>query len=405
MRCSCGTENPPSANHCQQCGKPLRRALWRRLALDIAAAAGLLLALLLVYLWDRNHAPVAGTWSPLRLAVTPPEYDDMGTLLETLGTGYRFTRISYDELLDAQRLNQFDVVFLTCGGVPPHWVGARVGQSERDGAGMFQPRPDVIRTLRDSLRAFVAGGGTLYVSDLHFQLLEHAFPEFIDRHHAAEGAVQTVQAEVVDAGLERRLGRNIQLRFDKAAWRPAAFRSPDMVTLLRGKYQLTNGISTTGPLLVQIPYEQGSVIFTSFHNEKQHSQTEQELLRYLVFASVTAREGAKVTRTLVRGGFSPSERNLLSASSGAEVVTQEYECRHGGPLQFVLAFQNHGAKLRLTVIAPDGAPQEKTDTQTFQIDIPDAAPGVWRYTVTPLEVPYANFPFALTIGEKKPYSK
>ena len=50
MRCSCGTENPPSAAHCQQCGKPLRPAFWRRLTTDIAAAAALLLALVLVYL-------------------------------------------------------------------------------------------------------------------------------------------------------------------------------------------------------------------------------------------------------------------------------------------------------------------------------------------------------------------
>ena len=38
---------------------------------------------------------------------------------------------------------------------------------------------------------------------------------------------------------------------------------------------------------------------------------------------------------------------------------------------------------------------------TFRIDIPDAQPGAWRYTVTPLEVPFANYPFTLTIGEKR----
>ena len=404
MRCSCGKENPPSATRCEGCGKPLSRLdLWR-LVVDAAAIAGLILALALIYLWDRNHAAEAGSApppTPLRLAVTPREYDDMGKLLDTLGRGYQHQDIPHDDLLDPARLAEFDVVFLTCGGVPTPWVGMRVGESERDGAGMFQARPDIVRKLHDSLREYVGKGGTLYVSDLQFQLLELAFPEFIDSHNVAEGAVQMVHAEVVDPGLQRRLGQTIQLRFDKVAWRPAAFRGPGVVTCLRGEYDLTNGVRTNGPLLVQFPFKEGTVIFTSFHNEKQNSRTELELLRYLVFASVTAREGAKADRLLVHGGFSPAERNLLSATHGGEPVTQEYQCRGGGSLEFVLAFQKHGAKLRLSVVGPDGTREEGTGEETFQIEIPNAAKGTWKYTVTPIEIPYPNFPFSLAIGEKR----
>ena len=31
--------------------------------------------------------------------------------------------------------------------------------------------------------------------------------------------------------------------------------------------------------------------------------------------------------------------------------------------------------------------------------VPDAAAGEWAYTVTPLSIPYPNYPFSLTIGE------
>jgi len=400
MRCSCGIDNPPSAVRCQQCGRRLHAANLRRLAVDGVALAGLILALAAVYLWEKSQATASGACSPLRLAVTPYEYDDMGKLLRWLGSGYQYTPITYDALLDPAQLAQFDVVFLTCGGVPMHWVGQQVGQSQRDLAGMFQPRLEIVRAVRKSLREFVGRGGTLYVSDLQFQLLEIAFPEFVDPHQVAEGAVQTVRAEVLDAGLRRRLGPTISLRFDKPAWRPAAFRGPGVVTYLRGEYQLTNGQRTTGPLLVQFPYEEGTVIFTSFHNEKQNTQAERELLEYLVFASVTAREASKVNQTLIHGGFSPAERNLLSASSGGEPLTQQYECRGCGALQFVLGFQGHGARLRLTVIGPDGSRHEKSADHTFRIEIPNAAKGTWQYSVTPLEVPYAKFPFTLTIGEK-----
>jgi hypothetical protein len=104
---------------------------------------------------------------------------------------------------------------------------------------------------------------------------------------------------------------------------------------------------------------------------------------------------------MVRGGFSPKERNLLSASADSQPVTQEFECRRAGPLQFVLGFEQPGAKLRLTVIGPGGIKHEQEGTSTFRIDIPDAQPGVWRYTITPVEVPFANYPFTLTIGEKR----
>ncbi len=38
---------------------------------------------------------------------------------------------------------------------------------------------------------------------------------------------------------------------------------------------------------------------------------------------------------------------------------------------------------------------------TFTIDVPKATAGQWKYTFTPLKVPYENFPFTLTVGEKE----
>lgn len=400
MRCTCAQENPSSADRCERCGRPLRSGVRWAALLDVAAAVGLVVALAVVYWWDKEY-PAKESGAPrLRLAVTPPEYDDMGKLLATLGAGYPFTSISYDDLLQPGRLSSFDVVFLTCGGVPRHWVGRRLGESGRDAAGIFELRRDIQGALCESLREFVSRGGTLYVSDLQFQLLERAFPEFTDRRLIAEGDVQTVRAEVVDRGLRRRLGETIPLHFDKPAWRPAAFSAPDLIVYLRGEFETTSGQRTSAPLLVQWPFHEGTIIFTAFHNERQNTETERELLRYLVFASVTAREGARVHRTLVRGGFSPAERNLLSASAGSQPVTQQYECRGAGPLQFVLGFQKHRARLRLTVEGPDGTRREKTGEETFEIEIPEAAQGAWRYTIAPLEVPYPHFPFTLTIGER-----
>lgn len=423
MLCSCGNDNPEHAARCLRCGRPLANPLdLRRLALDMAVGVGLVIALGAVWLVDRKSPPVPAclvrtsvierpalkidnhvTLRPsnsLRLAVTPPEYDDMGRLLATLGPGYQFVEIPLDALLDPQRLASFDVIFLTCGGVPDSWLGQRVGTAERGSVGAFRARREIADQLSSALRRFVARGGTLYASDWQIQLLEIAFPEFLDPSKRAKGAIQTVHAEVVDAGLARRLGPTIELRFDKTAWYSAAFRERDVVTYLRGTFLTLEGRRMTSPLLVKFPFHSGNVVFTSFHNEAQNTQTELELLRYLVFTAVTAREETKVQQIMVRGGFSPKERNLLSVSQQNRPVVQEYECRRRGPLQFALGFEEQGARLQLTVTEPNGTEHTQTGTKTFSIDIPDAQPGTWRYTITPLEIPYPNFPFTLLIGEK-----
>jgi len=424
MRCLCGKENPQTATRCPQCGRALTRPRdWRRIARDAAAAIALLAVLAVVWALDLRTAspsaeaistdvveegspasesnPASPARHTLRLAVTPPEYDDMGRLLATLGSGYQYTEIPMEDLLDADQLARFDVIFLTCGGVPDQWLGRRIGGAERGASGSFHAKRRIADQLHKALRSFVGRGGTLYVSDWQFQLLDIAFPEFVDPEKRTKGDIQTVRAEVVDSGLIRRLGSTIELRFDKRAWYPAAFKDGAITTYLRGKFTTLEGRTVPGELLVKLPFEAGNVIFTSFHNEAQNTQTETELLRYLVFATVTAREEANVKRTMVRGGFSPKERNLLSASSGSEPVAQLYECRRAGPLQFVLGFEDQGAQLRMTITGPGGAHYEEAGSKTFRIEIPDARPGMWQYTITPVAVPYQNFPFILTIGEKQ----
>ena len=67
---------------------------------------------------------------------------------------------------------------------------------------------------------------------------------------------------------------------------------------------------------------QGTVIFTSFHNEAQNSRQEEGLLKYLVFSAVTAKEQEVADKAMLSGGFSPAKRSLISHSSGQPSVTK-----------------------------------------------------------------------------------
>lgn len=388
----------------------------RRLILDVSVGAALVLVLLMVLVIDILSPPASSESAsasaedgetalmemaaPLRLGVTPPEFDDMGGLLDTLGHGYQYDTIAFHKFLVPEGLKQYDVVFLTCGGVPTDWLSERLRDSERGSAGVYRAKPETVRSLYDNLRDFVRAGGTLYVSDLHFDVLVIAFPEFIDDHAVGRGIIQTVSARVVDEGLRKQLGEEISLRFEMRAWRPAAFRQSKVTTYLEGEYELVDGATRNGPLLVSFSYGKGSVIFTSFHNESQNSDLETLLLRYLVFASVTTREQEAARQVLVKGGFSPSQRNLLALSTKDQPVADFYQNENTGPLQFVLGFANRGAELKLTLTSPKGKEYEESGQETFSIGIDRAEAGKWQYTITPVKVPYRNFPFTLTIGEK-----
>ncbi len=113
-----------------------------------ASVAVLLAAVLLVVYWidqrgssakvyDSNSGAGAGLKAetpaavPLKLAVTPAGFDDMGKLLATLGEGYRYEVIDESKLLDPAALPRFDAIFLTCAEA--EGPGAR--RAPRPGAG------------------------------------------------------------------------------------------------------------------------------------------------------------------------------------------------------------------------------------------------------------------------------
>jgi len=394
-----------------------------QLILDASLGFSLLLALLLVLGFDRlrpTSAPqearpvkvtqTSGEAPPssgpasrtLNIGVTPaqPEYDDMGSLLHKLGEGYNYHGFPLEDLGNLAKISEYNTIFLTCSGVAEKWVKQRLGPADRPNAIQVIVDEKVMKQVSDNLRTFVGNGGTLYVSDRHFGLVEDAFPELVDRRKVGFGRVQTVTAEVVDPGLREVIGPRLSLQFDQPNWRPAAFAGENVVTYLQGSYQSSGGGQQTSPLLVKLRYKDGTVIFTSFHNEKVNSEVETKLLRYLVFTAVTAKVDAQVTNTMVQGGFSPAKKSIFGASKDQASLPQTYHCTKQGQLKFVLAFQSGGARLKLTVVGPDGQTYTEEGTSTVTVDVPQAIPGDWTYTVAALELPNENFAYTVTVGQK-----
>jgi hypothetical protein len=209
-------------------------------------------------------------------------------------------------------------------------------------------------------------------------------------------APQSVEATVEETALHERVGESLSLHFESGGWMPAMLGGPDVQVLLRGTYSAASGDRIEAPLLVKFPEGEGTVIFTSFHNASQNSEKELELLRYLVFTAATARAEAVAEKEMLKGGFSPAQR---SHSVGEDSITRTHKVARAGPVRFSLSFPGKDARLRLTLIAPNGQKYEETVTSSVVIEAVDAPAGEWTYSVTALEVPYPKFPFGVSIGE------
>lgn len=392
---------------------------------DVKWAGGLVLMLVLVFIVDRIRNPdqvavedvrptpaelskivppkdVYGGQT-LRLAVTrsPQQYDDMGSLLKTLGPGYGYSTLNLEQLLDKKSYEDLDILFASCSPVPGDWLENTTGGVEsRPGTVSARAKPEVIERLKENLRAFVENGGTLYASDWHYSMLMFAFEDFIDFGAAIQGAAQTLTARVVDESLKKVVGEELKLKFDMRDWRPAAFREDKVTVLLRGDYETMDGQTRDAPLLIKFPFGKGTVIFTSHHNEKENSEVEIKLLKFLVFTTMMAKTEATMTETLRQGGFKPAGKSLLSVSGATRSITEDYQSTKSGHLRFSLGFQNGNASMKLTVVGPGGTRQEKEGISPLVVDIPNAGVGTWKYTITAVKTPYDNFPYSLSIGQK-----
>lgn len=194
-----------------------------------------------------------------RLYVNEPSYDDVGSVLMRLGLTYQpAANLPISEAMDS-------VYFINCGGP--------VEQSHAQ------------------LKAFIRNGGTIYASDLQAPLIAELYPNLF--HVGGPGHAGAVEGTVVDPGLRSVIGPTVPLTFDLGSWK---FLKPlpqaKAITFVEWSGQ---------PLVLSSHIEgQGIVFFTAFHNVRQTSLAENELLRFLLFRPLLSQDIQKADTQLRR---------------------------------------------------------------------------------------------------------
>ncbi len=192
----------------------------------------------------------------MRLSVTSPHFDDIGTVLNSMKLSFEpYDKAGFD----------CDILFLNCGSAD--------------------------QVPADRLRSFVENGGCVYASDWAADVLVRAFPGcgMFDKN----GLSGKYKAEIKDEEIRSVVGRLIDINFDLGAW--VHISNP------QGTVLMTTAQYPTRPLMFTFTHGEGRVFYTSFHNHAQASDAERALLQVMLarqIGSVTSMSTDEVLKIL-----------------------------------------------------------------------------------------------------------
>jgi hypothetical protein len=190
-----------------------------------------------------------------------------------------------DVFTNYDALAGYDAVFVNCG------------VSETDLVGGLNA------SAKANLRRYIREGGSLYVSDWAYDLVEQVWPEKINflgddsvNSNAEHGEDGEYDVDILDPGLAEYVGASrVRIGFNFGNFALISQVASGVTTYLRGdmRYRVNGSVATLAstPITVGFSDGLGRVVFTSFHQETDGQGNtevldgpEDQVLRYVVFS-------------------------------------------------------------------------------------------------------------------------
>ncbi|MBI5710709.1 MAG: T9SS type A sorting domain-containing protein [Candidatus Eisenbacteria bacterium] len=378
------------------------------------------------------------------LAVDAPSWDHIQDVLTALGPRYRHVVINEADMLNANfPWCCYDVIFLNCS--PTAWSVA----------------PGVV----DSLRAYVARGGYLYVSDWDYEYITNAWPGAIAWGSPLKaGLAQTISAQVTDPGLAAALGSGTaSVIYDLSSWVTVAGPGPGTTVHMRGTYLVDpyvadaatahggehaaahewdpaaarpGGPATERPGDPAAAYGGGrAVAHEGDHGSAAPTSPQIVGLRtgplmlsfphgkgsvvYTTFhnaAQPTAQQQQLLRYMIFRQVAGDLLAGALAAATPGYSIYQQIASAIGPGQTLGFPFPNPattaleailnwgGSELRLTARRPDGSVfgSVQGTSPPIKLSIPAADTGSWTFDVEAVDVPDSNYTFALVVAGADP---
>lgn len=213
----------------------------------------------------------------VKIAVVEGSWDDVRTVLLDVGieegiiTDFSYGW-AYELLGDPTYLATFDIVMINCGADEYDYVGDA--------------------TLQQNLIDYVEAGGSLYVSDLAYDVVELAFPDALDfygddawQDSAEVGEMMELMGTIVDPSLSSALGTTqIDVNYPLPSWAIIEDEGAGTRVYIRGEGQTMDGAYLSDVAhTVSFQRGQGKVVFSSFHQEPGINVLQERVLHLLVF--------------------------------------------------------------------------------------------------------------------------
>ncbi len=162
--------------------------------------------------------------------------------------------------------------------------------------------PTEISRVLENLRRFVAEGGSIYLSDWSYDLLELLYPEAVDwlgddevRNEAESGEAQIFVGSVLDEDMQAILGRDrASLKYEQGRIAVPVSLGEGSRALIVADIVVKQGGNTDTFTEVPVLLEHrpptldgpsaGRIIFTTFHNGSDNTEAMDEVLRAIVYS-------------------------------------------------------------------------------------------------------------------------
>jgi hypothetical protein len=197
----------------------------------------------------------------IRIGVSPEGCDDAGAIFRRLGLPFK--TLSNLDFRKQNVVDGFDVLFINCLCDPSQVFG---------GGNDCCPTEN-----RPVLQQFVKNGGVLYVSDYAFENIKQIFPGMI-KFAGRIGDEGHHKVTIADEELAKVTGgKKHRAEFGPAYVAVHNVSSKCTVHITKGKE----------PVLVSFPFGEGRVVYTSFHNAPDLSESMLQVVSYIMLQTIS----------------------------------------------------------------------------------------------------------------------
>ncbi len=223
------------------------------------------------------------TGSEAAIAVVDGVYDDISSILDDIEVDHNVYSSPGMLLDDLDAMNEYDIIFMECdSGV----IGSTGFDADFDEAEF-------------NIGRYVDEGGSMYASDWSSAYLQFGFPDPFNFYHDQGGYADpragdtdtSLDVQVPNSGMRDALdlddGETTQVSMNTASWSVLESVNDDVTIHLEAPeiVKMDGDNLDDIPIMSQYfsPLNDGSAIFTSFHNNAQVDDDMQEILEFMIF--------------------------------------------------------------------------------------------------------------------------